>query len=214
MIFKDRRQAGRKLARKLHKYKNGGDILVLGLPRGGVPVAFEIAKALNLPLSVVVALKIGAPNNPEFAIGAISEHGVSFYDEGVVVKLGVSQQVLRSLQRKQKEELKCRVSKFRPNKNLKEIIKNKSVILADDCLATGATATAAIKTIRKVGNGKIIFAVPVCASQSLAKIRRQTDGFVCLYEPENLQTVAAYYKDFEQISDKEVFRILQAYEKS
>lgn len=209
MIFKSRKSAGKMLASKIKKRQLKFDI-VLALPRGGIPVGCEIARELDLPLSVIVARKLGAPPNPEFAIGAICESNTSYYNQAAVSYYKIDQQVLNKLKRNAQKELKRNVRIFRPNQKLEKLINGKSVILVDDGIATGATAKAALKTLKKLNCKTINLAAPVCAPEAVFDLSDKVDKLICLCKPKNLQAIGAYYKDFGQISDKEAVRILQA----
>lgn len=203
MIFKDRRDAGRKLISKLAQFKNDPNVIVIGLPRGGVITASEIAQGLNLPLDLIVPRKIGAPYNPELAIGAITEDGEGIFDNKLISSLNVSQKYIDQEIEKEKEEAKRRIKEYRgdrPPLNLQ----NKIAILVDDGVATGSTMLAAIKSAKAKGAKKIIVAVPTTAQDSLKKIKKEVDEVVYLDAPFFFGAVGAFYEVFDQTIDEEV----------
>jgi putative phosphoribosyl transferase len=207
MFFKDRRDAGRQLVPQLSKYKNCKDVIVLGLARGGVATAYEVASGLNVPLNVVVVRKIGAPGNEELAVGAIAEHGEGIFNEQLIRILGVSQDYLKKETERQKQILKSRLDRYRKNAQAPHL-KEKTVILVDDGIATGASMRVAIKSVRDAGAKKIVLAVPVAAPDSLRKMQMEVDELVCLSSPAFFEAVGAFYGRFEQTSDEEVVRLL------
>lgn len=207
MLFKDRRDAGRQLLPLLGKYKNQQDVIILGLARGGVVTAYEVALGLNVPLNVIVVRKIGAPGNEELALGAIAEHGEGTFNEQLIGILGVSQDYLKKEVARQKKILKERLDLYRGNSPA-PIIKGKTVILVDDGIATGASMRVAIKSVRDAGAIKIVLAVPVAAPDSLRKIQKDVDEVVCLSSPAFFEAVGGFYRAFEQTSDDEVIHLL------
>lgn len=207
MIFENRQDAGIRLAAGLAKYKEKQPIIV-ALPRGGVPVGFKIAKILHAPLEIVVARKIGAPRNPEFGIGGIAEGNVYVLDEPTVRLLKISKKELADVINKEKEELKRRVTLYRNDKPLPSL-KNRTVILVDDGLATGVTARAAIAGIKKRKPKQIIFASPVCAYDTARELRNVVDAVICITTPIDFTSVGAWYKSFEQTTDEEVIELLK-----
>lgn len=207
MLFKDRRDAGRQLIPQLSKYKDQKDVIVLGLARGGMVTAYEVATGLNVPLNVVVVRKIGAPGNEELALGAIAEHGEGIFNEELIGILGVSQDYLKKEVERQKKILEKRLDRYRGNSPA-PVIKNKIVILVDDGIATGASMRVAIKSIRDAGAGKIVLAVPVAAPDSLRKMQKEVDEVVCLSSPAFFEAVGGFYRAFEQTSDEEVIHLL------
>jgi putative phosphoribosyl transferase len=206
MIFENRKEAGMMLASKLLLYKNKQSI-ILALPRGGVPVGFEVAKALYATLNVLVVRKIGLPLNPEFGIGAVSEGNVRILDKFLVKSLNISERELEEVFRKEEEELRYRIKIYRNNKPL-PALKNKTVILIDDGLATGVTALAAANSVRMEKPKQIIFASPVCSHDNIRKLDSLVDKTVCLTMSVDLSSIAASYRNFEQINDQEVIRLL------
>lgn len=204
--FNDRAAAGRVLASLLSAYRDRDEAIVLGLPRGGVPVAFEVANALHLPLDVIVVRKLRAPGQPELAIGAIASGGIHVLNSGVARLLGDSAQLRAELQH-QSAELHHRESLYR-NGRLPLSIKRRTVILVDDGSATGASMRAAIRAARQLGAARVVAAVPVASSEALELMREEADEVVCALEPESLMSVGEWYRDFEQTHDAEVAALL------
>lgn len=208
MIFKDRHDAGIQLAAKLKEFQGQADVLVIGLARGGVILADEIAKALHLPLAVSVVRKVGAPGNEELALGAITESGQGIFNDHLISMLGVSKEFLKKQIEKEKEKAKARAALYQGAKPAPSV-KEKRVILVDDGIATGASMRAAIASLKKEGAAKIILAVPVAASDALKIISKEVDQVVCLYQPAFFEAVGAFYKQFDQIEDNEIIQILK-----
>lgn len=207
VIFENRSEAGKRLALALEEYRHEKPI-VLALPRGGVPIGAEIAKALNASLSVVVVRKIGAPHNPEFGIGAVAEGNVRVLDKPSIKRLGISKEELAEETKKEKEELKRRIATYRNGRPLPQFQK-RTVILVDDGLATGITAQAAIAMIKKQKPKQIIFASPVCAYDTLRELRHLVDSVICVTTPVDFAAVGQWYRSFEQVSDEEVVALLR-----
>lgn len=208
--FADRAEAGRLLAEALQHYRAERP-LVLALPRGGVPVALEVARALDAPLEVLVVRKIGAPGHAEFAIGAIAA-GVTMLHDEVIDQLGISRaQVARTIQQEMLE-LERRNSLYR-GKRPPASVAGRTVIIVDDGLATGATATAAVRAIKRQNPGRVIFATPVGAAESVAALRTEAD-VVCLEIPTDFRAVSLWYEDFSPTTDAEVLECLARAEKS
>src|SRR3989338_9190608 len=199
MIFKDRHDAGKKLAEALKKYKNKKDIIVLGIPRGGVEVAFNIAKALKVPLSIIVTKKIGHPFESEFAIGAVSP-GNYIVDE--VYSNEAGEDYIENTVKEMNAEIKRRYKEYTQGKMPQ--LKNKIVIIVDDGLATGYTMFAAIKYAKSKNPKKLIVAVPVATQDSFEKVKQMADEFVCLQVPVFFSAVGSFYQDFAQLEDEEV----------
>jgi len=206
MRFLDRKDAGRQLAQLLLHYKDEVPI-VLGLPRGGVPVASEVSRALKAPLDVWIVRKVGAPDFPELGIGAVAEGGVVYLDEEAVEQLGISDKVLRQLVRQKTAEVADRVERFRGSLP-KPRIEGQTVILVDDGIARGGTVRAAVRALRVARPRKIVLAVPVAASQSLEELRALVDEVVCILSTPELYAIGAWYEDFQQVPDDEVVRLL------
>lgn len=206
MFFRDRREAGEKLAEALVKYKDSAETVVLGLPRGGVVVAAQISRRLNLPLDIVVPRKIGAPGNPEYAIGAITETGEAVLNEAETTM--VSQDWLKKEMAKEKQEAERRLKTYRAGRPSQEI-KGQTVILVDDGVATGWTMRAAIKSVKIKKPAKIIVAVPHGAAESLEILKKEADEVVALFVPDWYGAVGAFYRDFGQTSDEEVVELME-----
>ena len=208
MIFPDRIEAGRALAARLAAYKTSGDILVLALPRGGVPVAFEVASALSAPLDIFVVRKLGVPGHPELAMGAIASGGVRVLNEGVVRQLGIGQDVIEAVAADEEQELKRREQTYRGGHD-RQTVAGRTVILVDDGLATGSTMRAAVVALRKQHPEKIVVAVPVAAAETCNELQKEVDVVVCAETPEPFFAVGAWYQDFSQTSDDEVHELLE-----
>jgi predicted phosphoribosyltransferase len=206
--FHDRTEAGRRLAAKLERYANRTDVLVLGLPRGGVPVAFEVAQALQAPLDVFVVRKLGLPGHEELAVGAIATGGIRVLNEDVIEDLGLTEKDLDAIAAQELRELKRREHAFRGDRPLPRI-KGRIVILVDDGLATGSTMRAAIAAVRKRAPARIVVAVPVAAHSTCMEIRREADETVCAETPEPFYAVGLWYDDFTQTTDQEVHDLLE-----
>ncbi len=207
MLFRDRREAGKLLAQKLMDLKGHPDAIVLGIPRGGVVVAYEVAKALELPLDVFIARKIGAPGNPELAIGAVASDGTVILDELSINFMGVSKQYIEKEIERQKEEIRKRLLTYRGGREGYPL-QGKIVILVDDGVATGATTIASLRAIRASNPSQTILAVPVAPPDTVEKLRREADRVICLYTPSPFWAVGAFYLNFEQTSDEEVQTLL------
>lgn len=207
MLFIDRYDAGKKLVYPLIKYQNQPDTVVLGLPRGGVVVAYEVAHGLHLPLDITCPRKIGSPINPELAIGAITETGETFFNEDLIQRLAVPQSYILREMEKEKKVAIARTELYRRGKEPLDV-KNKIVILVDDGLATGATMKAAIQSIKKSGAAKIIVAVPVGPSDTLHEIKQLVDEAICLATPAFFSAVGQFYENFLSTEDSEVIALL------
>jgi putative phosphoribosyl transferase len=206
MRFQDRTDAGRRLADLLTGYRDESP-RVLGLPRGGVPVAYEIARTLGVPLDVWVVRKVGAPGQPELGLGAVAEGGALFLDRGMMRSLGVSEaEVLRTAEW-EAEEVRRRVARFRGAYPAPEL-EGRTVILVDDGVATGGTVRAAIRALRERRPGKIVLAVPVGAVESLESLRPEVDDIICVHPAEFMRSVGEFYDDFNQTPDEEVQQLL------
>ncbi len=207
-MFLDRRDAGRKVSHKLAKYSNAPNVIVIGLPRGGVVLAFEVAQFLHQPLDVICPRKIGAPHNQELAIGAITETGNGYFNMPLIEALGVSSEYIDNECATQQAVALRRLSLFR--KGLSPLnFKEKIVIIVDDGLATGATMKAAIESVKLQKPLKIIVAVPVSPSDTATEIEQMCDEFVCLHTPSSFQAVGQFYKAFNQTEDTEVCQLLE-----
>jgi len=206
MIFRDRFDAGRRLAERLQPWR-GRDVLVLGLPRGGVPVAYEVARALDAPLDVAVARKLGAPGQPELGIGAIAP-GVTVLDEAALGWLGLHDVDLQPLVEDETRELHRRLLAYRGVDRLPEVA-GREVLLVDDGLATGVTTRAASRSLRRLGPARLVLAVPVGAPDSVRSLRSEVDELVCLEQPEPFRAVGLWFDDFSQTTDGEVLELLE-----
>jgi predicted phosphoribosyltransferase len=209
MLFEDRREAGKALAQELAPFKGQDNVIVLGIPRGGVVVGHEVAEALDLPLDVYITRKIGAPRNPELAIGAVARDGTLILDHELANRLGVSQDYIDRESERQTQEIKRRTSEYRGELPDLEL-KGKVVILADDGVATGATTLATIQAIRAQDPAKLVLAVPVGPRDTIQRLRREVDELYCLHAPEIFWAVGAFYNVFDQTSDEEVKSLLQS----
>lgn len=208
MMFLDRRDAGLQLAEKLEKYKGVKGALVLGLPRGGVVTALEIARSLSVPLDVLIVRKIGFPREPELAIGAVSETGAVVLNRNIVSYGNVSEDYLEKEISAQKREIDRRKGLYRGGKGI-EKLQGKLVILVDDGLATGATMKAAIVTLKEEGIARIVAALPVSPTDTANDLKAMVDEFVCLHVTSDFMSVGQFYRDFTQVTDDEVRGILK-----
>jgi predicted phosphoribosyltransferase/dienelactone hydrolase len=204
--FADRRDAGRRLAQRLERFR-GADVIVVGMARGGVPVAAEVAEALGAPLDVVLVRKVGAPDNPEYAIGALAEGGVEVLSARAVETLGLSERELRRLVDRHHAELDARLARYRGGTPPLDVA-GRTVLLVDDGLATGRSARAAARSLRRRGAGRIVLAVPVGARSSVDELRDCVDDVVCVEAPEDLWAVGYWYRDFASTADEEVTTLL------
>jgi predicted phosphoribosyltransferase len=205
MMFQDRYDAGRRLAQALEQYRDENPV-ILGLPRGGVVVGYEIARAMAAPLDVLVVRKLGAPGAEEFAIGAIAP-GAILLSRELVAGLGVPQEYLESIIAREADELARRERVYRGTRQPLEL-KGRTVILVDDGLATGATAQAAVESLRRRGPRKVVFAAPVCSVEGAKALEKVTDAVVCLECPESFGAVGYWYRDFSPTTDAEVIECL------
>lgn len=207
-MFRNREDGGNQLALLLQKYKNHSSAIVLGLPRGGVVTAHALARELKLPLDILSLRKIGAPQNPELALGAVSATGEVFLNEDLIARLGVSRRDLQEKIDNEKRRAEERFQKFRKGRPPLQL-EGKTVILVDDGLATGATMQAAILAAKEQRAGRVVVAVPVAAPDSLEEVERNADEVACLATPYFFQAVGEFYEDFSQTEDEEVERLLQ-----
>ncbi|MEM2110879.1 MAG: phosphoribosyltransferase [Candidatus Bathyarchaeia archaeon] len=207
MIFADRVEAGNKLALKLMDYADGNTV-VLAVPRGGVVVGYEVARKLRAFLDIIVPRKIGAPNNPELAIGAVAEDGTIILDYELVAYLNVPEKYIKEESARQRLEIKRRLRLYRgdsPPLNFE----NRNIIIVDDGIATGATIKAAIASMRKKRPKSIIVAVPVAPPSTVKALEKEADRVICLSTPEPFYAIGQFYKDFSQTSDEEVIKLLK-----
>jgi predicted phosphoribosyltransferase len=208
MIFHNRTSAGRALARRLRPYANRPDVLVLALPRGGVPVAYEVARALGAPLDVFLVRKLGVPGQEELAMGAIATGGVRVLNDEVVTALQIPDEVIGSVAEEEWRELERRERAYRDDRPLPQV-RGRTVILIDDGLATGTTMRAAVAALRQQGPARIVVAVPVAAASSCEDLGELVDEVVCLQTPEPFYAVGSWYEDFTQTTDDEVHALLE-----
>jgi len=208
MLFHDRSDAGRRLAEKLLAYANRPDVIILALPRGGVPVGHEVARALNTPLDVFLVRKLGVPGREELAMGAIASGGVRVLNESIVNELGIPQDVIDAVAAEESRELRRREQSYRDDRPIPEV-RGATIILVDDGLATGSTMRAAVAALRRQGPARIVVAVPVGAAETCDELRAIADEVICARTPEPFWAVGIWYEDFTQTSDKEVHDLLE-----
>jgi predicted phosphoribosyltransferase len=207
MIFSDRRHAGKELGQALSVYRNRADALVLGLPRGGVPVAVEVARTLRAPLDAFVVRKLGTPGREELAMGAIASGGVRVLNAEVIAHYRISSASLDAVTKREEAELMRREQLYRGERPTIEAI-GKIVILVDDGLATGSTMRAAVSALRELKPARIVVGVPVAAGAACEEFRSIADEMVCLTTPEPFNSVGAWYADFTQTTDAQVSELL------
>jgi predicted phosphoribosyltransferase len=206
-LFHDRADAGRQLAERLGGYANRNDVVVLGLPRGGVPVAYEVASRLAAPLDVFLVRKLGVPGHIELAMGAIAA-GVEVLNHDLIAELGISPQTVAGIAASERLELDRRDRVFRGGRPFPEL-DGKTVIVIDDGLATGATMEAAVTALRRMNPAQIVAAVPVGARETCERLARLADRVVCLATPASFDAVGLWYEDFSQTTDEEVKQLLR-----
>ena len=207
MVFRDRREAGQHLAEKLQAYADEPGVLVLALPRGGMPVGFEVARRLRAPLDLFLVRKLGVPGQEELAMGAIATGGVCVVNEEVVQALGIPDEVLEAVAAKEQRELARREQAYRGNRPPPEM-RGRTVILVDDGLATGSSMRAAIAALRRQQPARIVVAVPVAAASTCAELAHEVEEMVCVMTPEPFQAVGLWYQDFSQTTDEQIRDLL------
>lgn len=207
MLFINRKQAGEKLAELLLQYKDRSQCVVVGLPRGGVVTAAAVAKKLHLPLDVVCPRKLGAPFNPEFAIGAITESGESYLDQEVIRRYGVTQDYLDAIQQQQQQEAQRRLKLYRSGRPPTDFT-DKIVILVDDGIATGATMKAAILSVKSRSARQVVVATPVIPLDTVPEISALVDELIVVAAPSGFMAVGQFYREFAQTTDTEVVELL------
>lgn len=207
--FRDRRDAGRQLAAKLEAYAGRSDVVVLALPRGGVPVGYEVAHALGVPLDVLTVRKLGAPRQPELAMGAIASGGAMFLNKGVLRATGVSDAALHAVEARERAELERREKLYRGARPALQI-RGKTVIVVDDGMATGASMHAAVLALRSLQPARIVVAVPVASAEAARRLDEAVDAFVCGLTVAEFRAVGQFYRDFDPTMDEEVCRLLDA----
>jgi predicted phosphoribosyltransferase len=206
--FRDRRDAGRKLAQQLLHYANRSDVIVLALPRGGVPVAYDVALALHAPLDIFLVRKLGLPGHEELAIGAIASGGVRVLNEDIIRMLHIPGDVIEHVTQQELHELERRERSYRGDR-LPEQVRGKTVILVDDGLATGASMRAAVSGLRTQEPARIVVAVPTAAQETCHAFEQEVDEVVCAITPEPFLGVGRWYEDFGQTTDEGVRRLLE-----
>jgi putative phosphoribosyl transferase len=205
--FRDRAEAGRRLATDLDHYRGRPDLLVLALPRGGVPVAAEVARALGAPLDVFVVRKLGVPGREELAMGAIASGGIRVIDPEIVSALGISEPEIALVAQREEQELARREELYRGNRAPPEMT-GKTVILVDDGLATGSSMRAAASAVRAMRPARVVVAVPTAPAETCQALRREVDEVVCSVMPEPFQAVGLWYEDFSETTDDEIRQLL------
>jgi putative phosphoribosyl transferase len=208
-VFQDRAEAGRALAARLMGFAGRGDAVVLGLPRGGAVVGYEVAQALNAPLDVFLVRKLGTPGQPELAMGAIASGGVLVLNPDIVHGLNISDETIAAVAAREQQEIERREREYRGNHPALPL-RHQAVILVDDGLATGSTMRAAVTAVRNLDPSSIIVAVPVAAASTCDELRSETevDHVICLATPEPFRAVGQWYREFPQVSDQEVRELL------
>jgi putative phosphoribosyl transferase len=207
MYFRDREEAGRLLGKALEHLRGQLGLLVLGIPRGGVVVAYEVARALGAPLDVYVARKIGAPQNPELALGAVASDGTQVLDSELLVDLRVSDHYVEQEVERQAQEVERRMAAYRGGRPPLEVT-GRRLVLVDDGVATGATVLASLRALRQSEPSRLILAVPVGPPGTISRMSLEADEVVCLHQPLAFWAVGAFYESFDQTSDDEVVRLL------
>jgi predicted phosphoribosyltransferase len=205
--FRDRSEAGRLLADRLRGYANRPDVIVLALPRGGVPVAYEVARALDAPLDVFLVRKMGVPGHEEFAFGAIATGGIRVINQDVVRALGAPPKLIDAIAAREQQELERREPLYRGTRPPPDV-RGRTVILVDDGLATGSTMLAAVRALRSEGVGRVVVAVPVASPESCEQLGEEADDVICAVTPEPFNAVGLWYRDFSQTTDDEVKELL------
>jgi putative phosphoribosyl transferase len=208
MLFRNRSEAGHWLAERLQAYAHRPDVIVLALPRGGVPVGFELARSLHAPLDVFLVRKLGLPGQEELAMGAIASGGVRVLNDDVVGALAVPASVIDEVARREEQELRRREEAYRGSRPAPDL-RGRVVILVDDGLATGSTMRAAVRAVKQMQPARVVVAVPVAAEATRDDIGREVDEIVCSTPPEPFLAVGRWYEDFSQTSDEEVHDLLE-----
>jgi putative phosphoribosyl transferase len=207
--FADRHDAGRRLARELERYSGRDDVIVLALPRGGVPVGYEVARSLGAPLDVFLVRKLGVPGHEELAMGAIATGGVRFLNKQVLDQIGLSEAEIQAVAAREGDELRRREALYRGERPPPKV-RGRTAILVDDGLATGSSMRAAIAALKQLGPAEIVVAVPVAARETCDVLRAEVDDVVCAVVPEPFYAVGLWYEDFSQTTDDEVRALLGA----
>jgi len=205
--FRNRHEAGRFLATKLTAYANRPDVLVLALPRGGVPVAYEVARELSAPLDIILVRKLGVPGQEELAMGAIAIGGVRVLNDHLVRALNIPDQLIEAVAEKEQQELAQREQLYRGDRPPLDV-QGRTLIIVDDGLATGATMYAAVKALRQLRAARIVVAVPIASPETCEALGREVDDIICAVMPEPFYAVGLWYEDFSQTTDEEVRDLL------
>lgn len=208
MIFSDRKEAGQKLASRLGEYANRPDVIVLGLPRGGVPVAFEVARALHAELDVFVSRKLGVPWQEELAFGAVASGGVRVLDEDIVSSVGISKEEIEQITERVKKEVERRERVYRGDRPPLQL-EGRTAILVDDGIATGSSIRAAVAALKKMRPGRIVIAVPVAPMSTCKRLRAEVGDLQCVHTPVAFYAIGQFYADFSQVADEEVTELLR-----
>lgn len=208
MVFGDRVDAGRRLADKLKAYAKREDVIVLGIPRGGVPVASEVATALDAPLDVFVSRKLGVPGQEELAFGAVATGGVRVLDQELIDAVGISKEEIEQITQRVRAEVERRERVYRGSRPPLEL-QGKTVVLIDDGIATGASMRAAINALRQMKPARIVVAVPVAPLSTCHRLRSEVDELVCVHMPESFYAIGQFYADFSQVADEEVTDLIR-----
>lgn len=209
MIFQNREEAGQKLASKLENYR-AQDVIVLGAARGGVVVAAEIAKILHLPLDVLIIRKIGAPGQPELALGAVASAGSPVYNEDLLAAFALSKESLKEEVKRQRQIIEKRMRIYYANRKPLGVT-GKTLLIVDDGMATGATMKVAVQILKNTQASTLVVAVPVASEEALQEIKSQVPEVVCLYSPHHFEAVGAFYRSFEEVTDEDVLKILEQF---
>jgi putative phosphoribosyl transferase len=207
MILEDRADAGRRLADRLTEFANRKDVVVLGIPRGGVIVAFEVAMALGVTLDVFLSRKLGVPGQEELAFGAVAAGDGRYLDASLIRSEGISDEVVERITAEVRETLQRRAAQYRGDRAPLKV-HGRTVVLVDDGIATGASVYAAIRALREMMPAELVLAVPVAPASTCAWLRREVDQLVCLYAPEAFSAVGQFYRDFSQVEDDDVVKLL------
>jgi putative phosphoribosyl transferase len=208
MIFEDRADAGRRLAEPLQEFADRKDVVVLGIPRGGVAVAFEVATALHVSLDIFLSRKLGVPGQEELAFGAVAAGDGRYLDGQVIQAAAISEEQIERITAEVRETLQRRAVRYRGNRAALAVA-GRTVVLVDDGIATGASVYAAIRALREMRPAALVLAVPVAPAPTAAWLRRQVDKLVCLYTPEEFYAVGQFYRNFTQVEDDQVIALLR-----
>jgi putative phosphoribosyl transferase len=207
MIFANRSEAGEILSQQLAEYAGRHDVIVLGIPRGGVPVAYEIASQIKAPLDILVLRKLGVPGHEELGFGAVAHGGIRVLDEGIVRAVGIGEAEIERIAAAQTMEVERREHAYRGGKPPLDV-RGKTVILVDDGIATGSSMRVAIAALRKMGPAGVVVAVPVAALSAARRLESEVDAFICTQTPKVFNAIGEFYDDFLQVSDEEVMDLL------